>query len=129
SGSDLLAGNGGADALTGGAGNDLLIGGVGADTLNGGADYDTYLIEGNDTIQDSDGKGRLMDQAGHLLSGVIEKRADGTYAYLSDPNIGVTKNADLTLTLADGTVVTAPAATIMDGSANDSNHALERSAA
>ncbi|MDP3688176.1 MAG: calcium-binding protein, partial [Sulfurimicrobium sp.] len=68
--------------------------------------YDTYLIEGNDTIQDSDGKGRLMDQAGHLLSGVIEKRADGTYAYLSDPSISVAKDANLTLTLADGTVVT-----------------------
>ncbi|MHB1619269.1 MAG: lipase family protein [Sulfuricella sp.] len=103
-GNDLLVGNAGADTLTGGAGDDLLIGGVGNDILNGGAGYDTYTIEGRDTINDSDGLGTLKDQAGNIITGAIEKHADGSYAYLADPSIGVTLDAalNLTLTLADG---------------------------
>ena len=62
-GNDVLVGNAGADTLTGGAGKDLLIGGAGADTLDGGSGYDTYVVEGNDTIQDSDGKGIQIGRA------------------------------------------------------------------
>jgi Ca2+-binding RTX toxin-like protein len=94
----------GADTLTGGAGNDLLVGGTGSDTLDGGDGYDTYLIEGTDTIRDSDGKGYLKDKAGTLISGAIEKHADGSYTYQNDPNISVSKDANLTLTLTDGSV-------------------------
>ncbi|MFZ5502288.1 MAG: lipase family protein, partial [Pseudomonadota bacterium] len=54
-GNDILLGLDGSDTLTGGLGDDLLIGGAGDDTLNGGDGYDTYIIEGNDTIRDSDG--------------------------------------------------------------------------
>ena len=105
-GNDLLVGNAGTDTLTGGAGGDWMIGGAGNDTLNGGTGYDTYTLEGSDTIRDSDGQGILKDKAGNIISGVIEKRADGTYAYLSDPTISVTldTNFTLTMTLADGSV-------------------------
>lgn len=103
-GNDFLYGGDGADTLTGGADNDQMIGGKGNDTLNGGSGYDTYRIEGSDTIADADGKGILKDQAGNLISGVIQKQEDGSYLYLSDPSISVTKDTDLTLTLTDGTV-------------------------
>lgn len=105
-GNDFLFGGDGTDTLTGGAGGDLLIGGAGADTLNGGAGYDTYTLEGRDTIQDSDGNGILRDKAGNILAGVIEKRADGTYTYLTNPSVSVTLDANftLTLTLTDDTI-------------------------
>jgi VCBS repeat-containing protein len=103
-GNDFLFGGDGADTLTGGVGKDLLIGGAGADTLDGGADYDTYVVEGIDTIQDSDGKGILRDKAGNVISGAIQKRTDGSYVFLADPSIGVTLDTDLTLTLANGSV-------------------------
>ena len=103
-GNDLLFGGDGIDTLTGGADNDLLIGGAGADTMYGGSGYDTYVIEGNDTIEDSDGKGAIRDKAGNIVSGAILKRTDGTYVYLADPGIGVTKGADLSLTLDSGNV-------------------------
>ncbi len=81
-----------------------MIGGAGNDTLDGGAGYDAYTLEGRDTIRDSDGLGILKDKAGNIISGVIEKHSDGTYAFLSDPRISVTLDTNLTLTLADGTV-------------------------
>jgi VCBS repeat-containing protein len=105
-GNDLLVGNAGADTLTGGAGNDQLISGAGDDTLDGGAGYDTYIIEGNDTIRDSDGLGTIKDKAGNIISGAIEKSADGSYVYLSNSSISVTLDTNLTLTLADGTITT-----------------------
>ncbi len=105
-GNDLLVGNAGADTLTGGAGGDWMIGGAGNDTLDGGAGYDTYTLEGRDTIRDADGSGILKDKAGNILTGVIEKRADGTCAFLSAPSASVILDANLTLTmtLADGTI-------------------------
>lgn len=103
-GNDFLFGGDGTDTLTGGEGNDLLIGGVGDDTLNGGAGVDNYIIEGRDTIQDSDGLGLIKDKAGNIITGAIEKRADGSYVFLSDLNISVTKDGNLTLTLTDGSV-------------------------
>lgn len=68
---DLLMGNAGNDILTGGAGSDSLLGGAGEDTLNGGAGDDRYVIEGHDTIQDSDGWGRIEDRAGHVIAGAF----------------------------------------------------------
>jgi Ca2+-binding RTX toxin-like protein len=103
-GNDFLFGGDGVDTLTGGADNDLLIGGAGADTMDGGSGYDTYVIEGNDTIEDSDGKGILRDKAGNVITGTILKREDGSYVYLSDPSISVTRDTDLTLTLTGGNV-------------------------
>ncbi len=103
-GNDFLYGGDGADTLLGGSGTDLLIGGTGSDTLDGGAGIDTYIVDGQDTILDSDGQGILKDKAGNIINGVIERRADGTYAFLSNTNIGVTIDANLVLTLADGSV-------------------------
>ena len=104
-GRDTLIGYAGDDTLEGGSGDDILIGGAGDDTLDGGSGFDTYVVEGSDTIQDSDGRGILKDKAGNFISGAIQKRDDGSYVYLSDPSVGVTRDADLTLTFTDGTVV------------------------
>ncbi|KZR89939.1 prepilin-type N-terminal cleavage/methylation domain-containing protein [Synechococcus sp. MIT S9508] len=54
-GDDRLLGGKGDDTLAGGAGDDVLIGGAGDDILRGGSGKNTYLIEGNDTIEGSDG--------------------------------------------------------------------------
>ena len=105
-GDDLLVGGAGADTLTGGSGDDQLIGGSGNDTLDGGAGYDNYVIAGQDTIQDADGQGRIRDTIGNTLSGLIEKRQDGSYVFLADTTVSVTKNADLTLTFSNGNSVT-----------------------
>ena len=62
-GDDYLLGNDTTNKLTGGAGKDVLEGGIGNDTLEGGAEDDTYIWktgDGNDTLIDSDGKGKLL---------------------------------------------------------------------
>lgn len=103
---DVMFAGAGADTLSGGAGDDDLNGGADNDTMNGGAGFDRYRIEGSDTVQDSDGIGSLQTKSGARIAGAVEKRADGSYAFLSDPAITVTRDTDLTLTLADGTAVT-----------------------
>lgn len=40
-------------------GNDVLVGGGGEDYLEGGEGFDTYIVDGGDTIKDSDGKGKV----------------------------------------------------------------------
>jgi len=52
-----------ADILIGEGGNDVLLGGKGNDILLGGAGLDTYIQttgDGNDTLIDSDRKGRII---------------------------------------------------------------------
>lgn len=49
-GNDYLFGNSGVDRLYGGDGNDWLEGGSSADTLEGGNGSDTYVVQGNDTL-------------------------------------------------------------------------------
>ena len=105
-GDDILIGGAGQDFLTGGTGADALLGGLGDDWLYGGDGVDTYLLDGHDTIIDSDGRGVIKDRAGRIISGAIEQRADGSYVFLADPSITVSKTADLTLGLADGSSVT-----------------------
>ncbi|RLJ61233.1 hypothetical protein [Sulfurisoma sediminicola] len=85
-GGDTLEGNGGDDTLYGDAGTDLLIGGTGDDTLEGGKEADilrgglgsdTYVLksgDGWDTLEDSDGLGRITYDGVHLTGG--EKIAD-----------------------------------------------------
>jgi len=51
-GDDVIDGGPGDDVLTGGAGDDVIDGGPGDDVLTGGADSDTFVVAGNDTIQD-----------------------------------------------------------------------------
>ena len=48
------------DRLLGGKGNDTLEGGAGSDYMEGGQGYDTYHIQDNDTISDSDMRGRIL---------------------------------------------------------------------
>lgn len=106
---DVLVGNAGADTLIGGAGDDSLLGGAGNDILNGGDGNDIYTIEGEDTIRDSDRKGRIQDKNGKIIAGFIEKRGNESsqsYVFVGDSTITVTKNANLTLTLADGSKIT-----------------------
>lgn len=47
------------DILTGTPQGDILYGGEGSDTLNGGNGYDIYHADENDTINDSDGSGKV----------------------------------------------------------------------
>ena len=62
-GSDYLIGAAGWDILDGGTGDDVLVGGKDNDRLIGGAGMDTYAFntgDGQDTIEDSDGNGRIV---------------------------------------------------------------------
>lgn len=61
-GKDELVGGLGADFLLGGAEDDVLDGGVETDLLDGGSGADTYKFSdsfGQDTIDDSDGQGKI----------------------------------------------------------------------
>ncbi len=63
---DTIKGGAISDKLFGGTGNDTLIGDAGADYLEGGEGFDTYHITDNDTIYDSDAKGRIFIDAKQL---------------------------------------------------------------
>ncbi len=73
------------DFLFGGKGNDTLIGGAGRDYLEGGTGFDTYVIEGNDTIFDSDGKGEVqingktIDQPFNKLTDTVWRTENNDY--------------------------------------------------
>ena len=54
-GDDRLLGGNGNDIIEGGAGDDVLIGGAGDDILRGGSGKNIYLVQGNDTIEGSNG--------------------------------------------------------------------------
>lgn len=105
-GDDFLYGNAGNDRLDGGSGKDILNGGKDSDTLIGGTGYDRYVIEGSDTVEDSDGEGILTDKTGRHISGMLQKREDGTYISRSDSITSASGSTDLTLTLTDGSSVT-----------------------
>ena len=83
SGSDSLLGGFGADILVGGAGNDELDGGEGDDKLKGGKDSDTYRfggVFGTDTIDDSDGQGRVEVEGFGVLTGAgAKKKAENAW--------------------------------------------------
>ena len=57
---DIIEGSGKSDRLFGAEGNDTLKGGAGSDYMEGGQDYDTYHIQDNDTVSDSDMRGRIL---------------------------------------------------------------------
>ncbi len=57
---DRMRGFGGEDILAGLAGDDTLDGGAGADHLQGGAGDDTYLMDREDTVFDTEGRNRMV---------------------------------------------------------------------
>ena len=57
---DIIEGSGKSDRLFGAEGNDTLKGGAGSDYMEGGQGYDTYHIQDNDTVSDSDMRGRIL---------------------------------------------------------------------
>lgn len=86
-GNDTLKGNEGEDYLEGNEGNDTLDGGEGNDTLVGGEGYDTYIVEGMDTIIDTDGKGKIKTQTENLPTHLyrVSETAD-VWIYEKDGN-------------------------------------------
>ena len=89
---DEIDGKGGDDKIYGGIGNDTLNGGAGNDTLIGGTGFDTYILEGFDTIYDSDGIGKLQYADGTTIPTLIQsnqhlwKQTDGTTTYIAIKN-------------------------------------------
>ena len=72
---DDLIGNSKDDYLFGGMGDDTLKGNAGNDYLEGGTGFDTYHIEDNDTIFDSDMSGKLLFKKykfGRITSDIIQ---------------------------------------------------------
>jgi len=65
---NTLTGSSIGDSLYGGVKNDVLDGKGGADYMEGGAGFDTYYIDGNDTVRDSDGIGKIVFSGGLLHS-------------------------------------------------------------
>lgn len=63
-GNDILRGDSGKDYLEGNLGNDILRGGGQNDIMNGGEGEDWYYISHQDTIIDSDMKGRVIFDKG-----------------------------------------------------------------
>ena len=63
---NTLTGSSIGDSLYGGVKNDVLDGKGGADYMEGGAGFDTYYIDGNDTVRDSDGTGKIIFSGGLL---------------------------------------------------------------
>ncbi len=77
---DLLMGDGGSDVLRGHLGDDVLIGGQGSDRLEGGQGHDSYVVDGGDTVFDSDGRGELYWGTQRLAGGTrTEHDPAGTY--------------------------------------------------
>jgi Ca2+-binding RTX toxin-like protein len=91
---DLIIGDDGWDTLTGGTGNDVLVGGAGNDTLKGGAGTDTYVFntgDGADTIIDSDGLGKILENGVQLTAQTATFHGnntwiDGSTQYQYDPS-------------------------------------------
>jgi Ca2+-binding RTX toxin-like protein/GH24 family phage-related lysozyme (muramidase)/pantothenate kinase len=104
---DLIIGDIGSDNLTGGTGNDVLVGGKGSDILKGGAGTDTYVFntgDGADTIIDSDGLGKILENGVQLTAQTATFQGnntwvDGSTQYQYDPN----KNT-LTITTGSDTI-------------------------
>ena len=91
-GMDTLVGGAGNDLLEGGAENDILDGGLANDTLRGGAGIDRYIVrmlDGADTIEDSDDKGVIEFDGQFLLGGLhrindlanVFRTPDGTVTF------------------------------------------------
>lgn len=95
---DLLLGSGGDDTLIGARGDDVLIGGGGRNTLRGGEGNDSYLVNGGDIVQDSDGLGRIVWNGRHLDSVGWQRGEEGMFHSEDGRFTGRMDGADLIIT-------------------------------
>ena len=107
------------DRLYGLAGDDTLKGLRGSDHMEGGIGFDTYHIEDEDTVFDSDGKGKLVFKNGKT-AGQFERIADQDGVWRSEGMQAIRQGNDLKVS-ADGDSATiqnffAQAAAGTDGS-------------
>nr|WP_314234228.1 calcium-binding protein [uncultured Campylobacter sp.] len=88
---DLIFGERGNDTINAADGDDVIYGGEGSDTLNGGNGYDIYHADENDTINDSDGSGKVYLSETKLKGGrFIKEQSHG--------NIEIYKSNDDSIT-------------------------------
>lgn len=88
------------DRLYGLAGDDTLKGLGGSDHMEGGIGFDTYHIEDEDTVFDSDGKGKLVFKNGKT-AGQFERIADQDGVWRSEGMQAIRQGNDLKVS-ADG---------------------------
>ncbi|MDP1634216.1 MAG: hypothetical protein Q8L69_05995, partial [Gallionellaceae bacterium] len=96
-GNDMLQGKGGNDFIEGGRDNDILIGGTGNDIVNGGQGLDSYVWntgDGNDTLIDSDRRGRILINGSGI--GILLKQTATTWR-TADNKVTLTQGQDTTM--------------------------------
>ncbi|WP_230409287.1 calcium-binding protein [Zooshikella harenae] len=103
-GDDFLYGGDGNDTIEGGAGKDLIRGDQGADRLNGGMGKDLYLVDSEDTINDSGKDGIVFLSSKKLTGGErTEDDPENTY-YSTDGQFTYVKNGS-TLVINGGLTI------------------------
>jgi Ca2+-binding RTX toxin-like protein len=106
--------------LIGLGGDDILIGGKGNDILNGGQGYDTYAWttgDGDDTLIDSDKKGRILINGSGL--GILIKQS-ATIWTTADNKVTLTQGDTWKLTMDGGSID-------LGTSFNDGDYGITRS--
>jgi Ca2+-binding RTX toxin-like protein len=83
-GDDRLMSGGGGDRLYGQGGDDLLSGGGGRNRLDGGKGNDTYLVNGDDTINDNGGDNVITVADGAEVAITLTKGAVATLVFETD---------------------------------------------
>lgn len=103
---DMLLGGDDMDTLIGNDGNDVLAGNAGKDNLQGGKGYDAYIADSLDTINDSDGQGKVyLDRADkQLTGGNLVNKAQGLYKDANGTTYAWNQKAK-TLTINGGLVI------------------------
>lgn len=92
-----LYGGWGNDTLHGSGGKDYLNAGDDVDTLRGGGGFDTYIIDNEDTIIDSDGKGAVFLGSNRQLTGGSRTEDDPENTYYGGGNTYVLNGTTLTI--------------------------------
>ena len=101
-GEDTISGGEGSDKIKSGGGKDILSAGLDSDedTLEGGEGDDEYHVYNNDTIIDSDGKGKVWFNSTSYLTGGVETKpgskiyTGGGYTYhLNGSNLKVVQDS------------------------------------
>lgn len=86
-GDDKVKGTQYNDIIVSGTGDDILDGGKGKDVLEGGEGFDTYYADKEDTIIDSDGKGKVILDKKTLSGGERDAKKDPEGEYKSDDGL------------------------------------------